>query len=187
MGRKLPQTISEEELVEILKAVERRKYSPRKKIKLNQESRVRRTQLAFLLGFYACLRVSEVAKLQPGDIDKGRKLMFIRQAKGAKDRQIPIPPECMKWVKHLPVGFGCRWLQMKINEYSEQGLGRRINFHLLRHSGASHYLNIKGWDVRSVQVFLGHSKISTTEIYTHVAPQNLIDKMWGGEEKKRRY
>ena len=45
-------------------------------------------------------------------------------------------------------------------------------------SGATHYLNEKKWDVRYVQQFLGHSNLNTTQIYTHVSPQNLMDKMW---------
>ena len=161
MSRKIPETITEEELTQILK-----------------QTKITHHKISFALGFYQCMRVSEVVNLLPENIDKGQKLIRIKQAKGNKDRNIPIAPEVMKGLKHLPIGCGIRALQIAFNNKSEEVLGRRMKFHSLRHSGATHYLNVKKWDLRSLQVFLGHSNLNTTQIYTHVRPEDLIDKMW---------
>ena len=164
MGRKIPITISEKELILIVKKVKNPKH-----------------KLAFMLGFYQCMRVGEVVSLLPSNIDKGMKLILIKQGKGDKDRNIPIAPEVIGGLRHLPVGVGIRALQKSFKKHSKIVIDKDIHFHTLRHSGATHYLNVKKWDIRQVQVFLGHSKIQTTEIYTHVSPQVLIDKMWEGK------
>ena len=162
----LPTTITEAELKKVIDSIP--------KSKSNRDQKV----LAYCLGFYECMRISEVISLQEKDVDTSQRLLRIREAKGKKDRNIPIAPEVLKGLKHLPFKFGIRALQRHWNIDSKKGLGKRINFHALRHSGASHYLNVKKWDLRSVQVFLGHSRINTTEIYTHVNPTNLVDRMW---------
>lgn len=161
MGRKLPEILTESEFINLIKSVVDK-----------------RRRLAFMLGFYNCLRVSEVVKLKPEDIIRGQKLLCVKAGKGDKDRNIPIAPEVWNGLKYLPVGVKVRALQKSIKKYSKSALGKDIHFHTLRHSGATHYLNVKKWDLRSVQVFLGHSKLSTTQIYTHVSPRDLISKMW---------
>lgn len=163
MVRKLPITITETELATIVNATKKQHH-----------------KVAFGLGFYQCMRISEVVSLQPGDIDQGQKLIRIKQGKGDKDRNIPIAPKMFHGLKkHLPIKCGVRALQIKFKQITNKVLSKDLHFHCLRHSGASHYLNKKGWDLRSVQVFLGHSRIQTTEIYTHVSPTDLINKMWG--------
>jgi len=163
-GRKLPETITEEEFIKILKATRKKHH-----------------RLAFILGFYGCMRVSEIVKLKPEDMDRGQRLIRIKQAKGNKDRNIPIPPQAVRGLSYLPIKCGVRALEIAINKISLKAIGKKIKFHTLRHSGATYYLNKKKWSIRQVQQLLGHSKIQTTEIYTHVTPQDLIDKMW--EEK----
>jgi len=158
---KIPETIIEEEMIKVLKTVKDNKR-----------------KLAFMLGFYQCMRVSEVVKLQPDNIDYGRKLLMIKQAKGSKDRNIPIAPEVLKGLKYLPVDVGVRALEISFKKYSKNVLNKNLHFHSLRHSGATHYLNVKKWNLRQVQVFLGHARISTTEIYTHVNPEELVSVMW---------
>jgi integrase len=161
MARKIPETITEEELIKILNIVRNPKL-----------------KLAFALGFYEAMRVSEVVNLKTENIDKGKKLIMIKEAKGKKDRNIPIAPEVMNGLKHLPIERRDRALQISFKKYAYAVLDKNLHFHTLRHSGATHYLIIKKWDLRSVQVFLGHSRIATTEIYTHVNPQDLVNKMW---------
>ena len=113
-------------------------------------------------------------------------LIKIKQAKGGKDRNIPIikplklnPKSILYALNKLPVGCKDRALQVAFKNKSKDILGRDLHFHTLRHSGASWLLNKKKWDIRQVQIFLGHSKIQTTEIYTHVSPQDLINLEWG--------
>ena len=164
MGRKIPEVITEEEFIKLIHTVKKKHH-----------------RLAFILGFYACMRVSEVVKLLPEDVDKGQRLIRIKQAKGGKDRNIPLPPQVSRGLNHLPLKCGIRALQISFKGYGSKVLGKDLHFHCLRHSGASYYLNKKKWSTRHVQQLLGHSKIQTTEIYTHVTPQVLIDKMWGEE------
>ncbi len=161
MKRKIPETITEEELLRIVETTKK----PKKK-------------LAYMLGFYQAMRISEVVNLNPENIDKGRKLIMIKEAKGKKDRNIPIAPEVFNGLKHLPIGIKIRALQTSFKKDAREVLKKDLHFHTLRHSGATHYLNDKGWDIRQVQVFLGHSKIETTTIYTHVNPEHLVSKMW---------
>jgi integrase/recombinase XerD len=161
MALKIPDTINEGELNKIINATKKPHH-----------------KLAFALGFYQAMRVSEIINLTPDDIDKGSKLIHIRQAKGSKDRMIPISPEVERGLKHLPVKCGIRALQIAFKLKAKSVLGKDLHFHTLRHSGAAHYLNIKKRSTRQVQVFLGHSRITTTEIYTHVRPQDLVKLMW---------
>jgi len=161
MSLKIPETITEDELIKILNGIKDQKR-----------------KLAFMLGFYQGMRVSEVVKLLPENVDYSRRLLMIKQGKGSKDRNIPIAPEVLKGLKHLPLDVGVRALEISFKNYSKAILGKDLHFHSLRHSGATHYLNIKKWNLRQVQVFLGHARISTTEIYTHVNPEDLIKVMW---------
>lgn len=157
--RKLPGVITLKEFMKILKVTKKKHH-----------------QIAFSLGFFCCLRVSEVTKLDKKDIDLNRKMLFIRQAKGSKDRYVPIPKPVVRGLKNIPVSVTPRALQMAINKYSEIALGKKIKFHTLRHSGATHYLE-KGMDLRQIQQLLGHSNLNTTMIYTHVSPEGVLNKM----------
>jgi len=161
MALKLPETITRKEFEQIMK-----------------ECKHPHHKLAFALGFFNAMRVSEVANLQLSDVDFGRKLIHIKQAKGKKDRIVPIAPEVVRGLKKLPVGIGIRALQVAWNRITKRVLGSRHKFHILRHSGATYYLNEKKWNLRQVQVLLGHAKISTTQIYTHLNPTDLISAMW---------
>lgn len=158
--QKIPEVIDEREFIQILK-ITRKKHH----------------RIAFILGFYGCMRVSEITNLLQENIDKGQRLIRIKKGKMGKDRNIPIPKEAMRGLNNIPLKCGVRALEIAIKNYGKK-IGKDIHFHTLRHSGATHYLNKKKWSTRQVQQLLGHSKVSTTEIYTHVTPQDLIEKMW---------
>ena len=178
MAEKLPEIITEEEL-----------------IKITDVTRSNKHKLAFALGFYECLRVSEVACLQPEHVNRDLKLLLIKGsdvskgkkgAKRGKDRNIPIAPEVLKGLKYLPVGSsrakdaGVRALQLAFKKSVKKALNRTdVHFHTLRHSGITHYLTKKKWNSLEVQRLAGHSKVSITEIYTHINPTHLVERMWG--------
>ena len=157
----LPEVITEEDMIKIL---EKTKHNHHK--------------IAFALGFYECMRISEVVKLKQENINKQVKLLNIKEAKGKKDRNIPIAPEVMKGLKYIPIGVGVRALQIAFNKKSKEVLGKSLNFHILRHSGVTHYLVKKKWSSLEVQRLAGHSRITTTEIYTHINPIDLVNRMW---------
>lgn len=165
--QKLFNTITEEDLVKIVKATKLPKY-----------------KLAFMLGFYQCMRVSEIAKLREENIDKNLKLLYIKQAKGHKDRNIPISPEVFSKLRYLPCGsdkakdFGIRAIQYAFSVATKKALGKKLNIHILRHSGITHYLTKKKWNTMQVQRLAGHSKSAITEIYTHIRPEDLVERMW---------
>ena len=152
--RKLPKTISETEFLEGMKAVS----SPKRKI-------------AFYLGFYQCMRISEVVKLKTANIDLNRGFIHIIAGKGNKDRDIPIAEPVKKGLKHIPVDVKERQLQLDIKKIFPE-----LHFHSLRHSGATFYLNEKNMDIRTIQQLLGHSRLDTTQIYTHVTSKDLKKK-----------
>jgi len=164
MKRKLPNPITEEELIEVLKITKKPHH-----------------RTSFALAFYECLRVSEVVKLKQEDIKRDVKLLYIKQAKGNKDRNIPIAPEVMKYLKYIPIPCGIRALQKMWNKKTKEALGKSLNFHILRHSGITHYIVKKKWSSLNVQRMAGHSKIATTEIYTHINPVDLTELMWEGK------
>ena len=169
MKRKLPETISEEDMLRIVNAENNPRY-----------------KLDFLLGFYQCLRVSEVINLLPQNIDKNAHIIHIKKGKGEKDRDIVIvkplkinPASYIYGLNKLPIGVKVRALQIEFKKKSKDTLNRNLHFHTLRHSGATWLLNKKRWDIRQVQRFLGHSKLQSTEIYTHVNPRDLVELEWG--------
>ena len=151
MPRKLPKIITEEEFVLGIKKVSKPKI-----------------KLAFMLGFYQAMRVSEVVNLKPDNADIKTGYIHIIDSKFGKDRDIPIMKPVEFGLRHLPVGVGIRALQKQIKKYWPE-----LHFHSLRHSGATFYLNEKGRNIRQIQQLLGHVKAETTSIYLHINPQQL--------------
>lgn len=134
------------------------------------------------------LRVSELVGLNMSDIDKGQQLLRI-VGKGNKTRIVPIGskawqalsdylPHRSLWVEEQdPAVFvsekygtrlSTRTVQLRIKHHAKRaGIAQDMYPHLLRHCFASHLLSDSG-DLRGVQELLGHSDISTTQIYTHL-------------------
>ena len=159
---KLPETLTEEEFEALMKST----LKPHHKA-------------AFALGFYQGMRVSEIVNLKPEHIDEGQRIIRIKQGKGGKDRNIPIAPKMLKGLKFVPIGCGVRSLQIAFKSSLKRAkIAKDLHFHSLRHSCATHLLNVQKWNIRQVQQFLGHANLNTTQIYTHVSPQDLVDLMW---------
>ena len=141
---------------------------------------------AMVLTMYAAgLRVSEVARLRVDDIDSDRGQILVREAKGGKDRYVMLSPALLGALREyarterphhwlFPAGhrrdrpITARTIQRIVTQGARSaGIPRRVTPHMLRHSFATHLLEA-GTDIRYIQKLLGHSKISTTVIYTHV-------------------
>jgi integrase/recombinase XerD len=139
---------------------------------------------------YACgLRRSEVLNLVPTDIQSQRNIIHIKQAKGKKDRIVPISEKLLVQLRDYYRVYRPKvWLfegQKAGEKYSETSLqmvlkealkkskiNKPVTLHWLRHSYATHLLE-QGTDLRYIQALLGHSSSRTTEIYTHVSTHNI--------------
>lgn len=138
------------------------------------------------LAFSTGMRVSEVCNLKISDIDSARMIITIRQAKGRKDRIVPLSTITLATLReyfkayhpkeYLFNGqFSLQYSSTSCNQIVKQYLGRNYHFHQLRHSNATALLE-SGTDLRIIQSLLGHSSSKTTEIYTHVS-RAVINKV----------
>jgi site-specific recombinase XerD len=173
-GTKLPEVLSLGEVAQFLKPIENIKHR------------------AMLVTAYAVgLRLSEVASLRVADIDSKRMVIRVQQGKGRKDRYVMLPPDLLTllrdywkavrpsksyWLfpgatadQHLTSGALAR-ICARISERS--GLAKKVTLRTLRHSFATHLLE-DGANIRKIQLLLGHSSLSTTATYTHVAASEV--------------
>ena len=127
--------------------------------------------------------------LKSKDVDSKRHLLIIRNAKGFKDRVVPISEKLIEMLRAYYKKYKPKiWLfeGQKIGEqYSEESLAKvlknaltlcnikkPVTLHWLRHSYATHLLE-SGTDLRYIQELLGHKSSKTTEIYTHVSQKSI--------------
>ncbi len=145
--------------------------------------------------YAAGLRVSELVGMDMKDIDFEEELLKV-MGKGSKERIVPLGREAKKSLLHYmnqrarllsrnkktseavflnkyAGRLSARSVRNIINKYmQETALTQQISPHTMRHSFATHLLNA-GADLRSVQELLGHIKLSTTQIYTHLTRENI--------------
>jgi integrase/recombinase XerD len=182
IGRTLPKSLSEEEVESLLSA-------PATDDPLGFRDR---TMLEVL--YATGLRVTELINLRYTQVNLNQGVVRIR-GKGNKERLIPLGETSVDWLKRFidgprgeillerqtdylfPTRRGERMTRQAfwhiIKRYARTaGVERDLSPHTLRHAFATHLLN-HGADLRVVQMLLGHSDLSTTQIYTHVARERL--------------
>jgi integrase/recombinase XerD len=182
LGRPLPKSLTEEDVETLLLAP-------------NIEEPLGLRDRAMLEMLYASgLRVSELVGLKLGEVSMSQGVVRIF-GKGGKERMVPMGEECMEWLQQYMNEARSELLSGRvadavfvtrrgaamtrqafwylIKRYARQaGLKTGLSPHTLRHAFATHLLN-HGADLRVLQMLLGHSDLSTTQIYTHVARERL--------------
>jgi integrase/recombinase XerC len=149
----------------------------------------------FELFYSSGLRLSELTALNLNDIDLHDQSLLVRSGKGGKSRLLPIGTKAIAalnyWLqqrmKKTPTSelavfvttrgkrLGQRSVELRLALWcKKKGIAEHIHPHMLRHSFASHLLEASQ-DLRAVQELLGHSNISTTQIYTHLDFQHLAE------------
>ena len=184
IGRSLPVLLTENEVLKLIKA-------PNTKKPLGFRDRVM-LELLYATG----LRVSELVKLEVNQVNLNQGYLRV-MGKGDKERLVPMGKTAKRWMKNCLNGpiqeilndrqsdslFPTRtstsisrqafWQIIK--KYAMKvGISAKLSPHSLRHAFATHLIN-HGADLRVVQMLLGHSDLSTTQIYTHIAQHRLKD------------
>ena len=184
IGRSLPKSLSEDEVDSLLNAP-------------NTDEPLGHRDRAMLELLYATgLRVSELINLRQSQVNFNQGVLRI-VGKGDRERLIPLGDESQRWLTDFidgprmeillerqtdylfPTRRGDRMTRQAfwhiIKRYADKaGIRKKLSPHSLRHAFATHLLN-RGADLRVVQLLLGHSDLSTTQIYTHVARERLKD------------
>lgn len=181
-ARKLPKTLDVDQISGLLEA--------------GTNSTLEIRDLAMFELFYSSgLRLSELAALNLTDIDLPDNSLMVRTGKGGKSRILPIGSKAVtainNWLQQRLKSvaatesalfisirgkrLGQRSIELRLEQWcKKKGIAEHIHPHMLRHSFASHLLE-SSQDLRAVQELLGHSNISTTQIYTHLDFQHLAD------------
>ena len=177
--QKLPAVLTREEVAKLLGAVREPRFS------------------MILRLIYGCgLRIGEAVKLEVRDIQRDGTVLFIREAKGGKDRFVPLPASLLAALRHwwkehrhprlLFPAVGRGWREHGGHPLHDEPMGvgsiqhcfrltlgaagfprGAASVHTLRHSYATHLLDA-GVSLRQIAAFLGHTSLNTTVIYTHL-------------------
>jgi len=166
LEKKLPQVIDSQFILDKLSKIENIKHKS-----------------ILTLTFSVGLRVSEIVNLRIEDIDSKRMIIHIKNAKGKKDRVVPLSQNVLELLRmyfkeYKPKEFlfnGQNKLQYSIKSCQtifKKYIDEKSHIHILRHSCFTNLLE-NNVDLRVIQKIAGHSNVKTTEIYTHVSNQML--------------
>lgn len=169
----LPEVLSQQEILELLRATRNLKH---------------RAVLALI--YSAGLRVGEVLNLELRHIDIDRRQVLVKNAKGRKDRNVILAESFLPlfgnyFGTYAPKKFfvegvgGNRYSAASVRAFLKQacqraGIKKKVTPHTLRHSFATHLME-NGVGLRHIQELLGHAKPETTMLYTHVAQKDLMN------------
>jgi site-specific recombinase XerD len=141
-----------------------------------------RNRVLVELVYSAGLRSAEAVGLDLGDVDFEQELVHVRRGKGGKERVVPLGEEAALWLarylrearRELATGASdALFLSVRGRRLDTSTLRRIVPHpHRLRHAFATHLLE-GGADLRTIQELLGHSSLSTTQVYSHVDPRHL--------------
>lgn len=164
--KKLPKVISKKYLTEKISSITNLKH-----------------KAILSLAYSTGMRVSEVIHLKISDVDSQRMVIMIRNAKGAKDRLVPLSEHILSLLRQYYKAYHPKvymfngqgnemYSEKSCNEIVKNYLGHDYHFHTLRHSCFTTMLE-SGIDTRIIQKIAGHNNIKATEIYTHVSTDLL--------------
>ncbi|MFO7792602.1 MAG: tyrosine-type recombinase/integrase [Candidatus Saliniplasma sp.] len=172
MGRKLPKYLRDDEVRKLLKAPSRNKTRDRLILRI----------------LYRCgLRVSELTNLKIQDIGFEEEMITVRSGKGDKDRVVPVDADTLDLIEFYKAGadkgtlilsergesLSTRQVERIVKKYAKKaGLKKNVYPHMLRHSFAVHCLKA-GMNLRTVQKMLGHSSLTTTQIYLDLTGEDI--------------
>jgi integrase/recombinase XerD len=184
LGRPLPKSLSEGEVESLLRAPD-----------VAEPLGIRDRAMLELL-YATGLRVSELVSVRISQVNLKQGVVRV-VGKGNRERLVPVGEEAQKWIEKFLTDARLDILGGRQSDYlfptrrsdymtrqafwhiikryaEEASIGVSLSPHTLRHAFATHLLN-HGADLRVVQMLLGHSDVSTTQIYTHVARERLKD------------
>jgi len=168
--KKLPVVLTREEVKRLIDSIENEKH-----------------RLIVALLYSSGLRLSELVNLKVGDIDLKEKIGWVRSGKGAKDRLFIIPNALMDDLKrhfrrrtetdYIFEGYKGAMSPRNVQKIvslavKNAGINKPVHVHTLRHSFATHLLE-SGENIRKIQVLLGHSQLSTTQLYLNISTEEL--------------
>jgi site-specific recombinase XerD len=173
--QKLPTVLPQEDICNIINATDNLKH-----------------RLILMTTYSGGLRASEVIALKPKNIESKKMLIKVEKGKGGKERYTLLAkrllpelryyyktcqpktylfPSSYKHKKHQPLSYGSVRCIYE-NARKKAGVKDGVGIHTLRHSFATHLLEA-GYDIRKIQVLMGHRRLSTTMIYLHVSRETL--------------
>jgi len=170
VSKKLPVVLTKDEVKKLIDSVENKKH-----------------KLILKLLYSSGLRLSEIVNLRVGDIEIDEKIGWVRSGKGKKDRIFIISDKIVDDLKEeMKKKEGTQFLfegwegamsprniqKIVACSVKKAGINKPVHVHTLRHSFATHLLE-SGEDIRKIQELLGHTSLSTTQLYTHLTTEDL--------------